>query len=151
MTRSFAPCAGLHLVYKYASLLAERRATKRGDLETWARWEMSDEDEAFDQDEDDEIEAEADDTADIDVDEVDDVVEDDDEESEAIAAKPVGRVARSESPEAHSIEARDKVRKSLAADVEAFLARGGSIQTIAEDRRTETPKKPDSSFGRRSV
>ena len=116
---------------------------------------MSDEDEAFDQDEDDEIEAAADDTADIDVedvDEVEDVVEDDEEQSGAIAAKPVSRAAaRSESPEAHSIEARDKVRKSLAADVEAFLARGGSIQTISEDQRTETPKKPDSSFGRRSV
>jgi len=113
---------------------------------------MSDEDEAFDQDEDDEIEAEADDAADIE--EVEDVDADDDvdeEESDAIAAKPVSRAARSETPEAHSIEARDKVRRSLAADVEAFLARGGSIQTITEDQRNETPKKPDSSFGRRSV
>jgi len=114
---------------------------------------MSDEDEAFDQDEEDEeIEADAEEVSDIDVDEVEEVVADDDEdEPDAIAAKPVGRTARGETSEAHSVEARDKVRKSLAADVEAFLARGGSIKTIAEDQRAETPKKPDSSFGRRSV
>jgi SutA RNAP-binding domain len=114
---------------------------------------MSDEDEAFDQDEeDDELEADADEAAAIDVDDVDEAVDDDEEEEpDAIAAKPVARTARSETSEAHSVEARDKVRKSLAADVEAFLARGGSIKTIAEDQRAEAPKKPDSSFGRRSV
>jgi SutA RNAP-binding domain len=113
---------------------------------------MSDEDEAFDQDEDDEeIEADADDAPGIDVDEGDEVGEDDDEEADASVAKPVGRAARGEVPEAHSVEARDEVRKSLAADVEAFLARGGSIQTVADDQRAEAPKKPDSSFGRRSV
>jgi hypothetical protein len=113
---------------------------------------MSDEDEAFDQDdEDEEIEADAEETADIDVDEVDEVDDDEEDEPDAIAAKPVGRAARGETSEAHSVEARDKVRKSLAADVEAFLARGGSIKTVAEDQRAEAPKKPDSSFGRRSV
>jgi SutA RNAP-binding domain len=113
---------------------------------------MSDEDEAFEQDEDEEeIEADAEETADLDVDEVDEVAEDDEAEPDAIAAKPVGRVTRGETIEAHSVEARDKVRKSLAADVEAFLARGGSIKTIAEDQRAEAPKKPDSNFGRRSV
>ena len=116
---------------------------------------MSDEDDVFDQDEeDDEIEADAEEGSDIDVDEVEEGVadeDDDEEEPDAIAAKPVGRAARGETSEAHSVEARDKVRKSLAADVEAFLARGGSIKTIAEDQRAETPKKPDSSFGRRTV
>ncbi len=111
---------------------------------------MSDEDEAFDQDDDDELEADADAAADIDVDD-EAVVDDEDEDEQAIAAKPVKRAAREEVPEAHSVEARAKVRDSLAADVEAFLARGGSIKKVADDDRAEAPKKSDSSYGRGSI
>jgi hypothetical protein len=110
---------------------------------------MSDEDEVFDQDEEEELEADADAAADIDVD--DDVTADAEEDEEAIAAKPVKRAAREEIPEAHSVEARAKIRNSLAADVEAFLARGGSIKKVADDHRADPPKKPESNYGRGSI
>ena len=112
---------------------------------------MSDEDEAFDQDEDEdeELEADADAAADIDVD--DEAAIEEEEDEEAVAAKPVKRAARGEVPEAHSVEARAKLRNSLAADVEAFLARGGSIKKVSEDDRADPPKKPGSSYGRGSV
>ena len=110
---------------------------------------MSDEDDAFDQDEEDELEADGDAAPDIDVDEEEVSAEEDDEE--AIAAKPVGRASRAEAVEAHSVEARAKVRNSLAADVEAFLARGGSIQKVADDQRADPPKKPESNYGRGSI
>jgi hypothetical protein len=107
---------------------------------------MSDEDDAFDQDdEEEEIEAEGDDSeaaveADADV-----------EEEETVAATPAGRAARSETAEAHSVAARATLRNTLAADVEAFLARGGSIQKVTDDHPADAPKKPDSSYGRGSI
>jgi hypothetical protein len=111
---------------------------------------MSDEDEAFDQNEDDEeeeLEADGDDSdapaeieADADVD-----------EDETVAAAPVGRAARGEIPEAHSVAARAALRNTLAADVEAFLARGGSIQKVADDHPSDPPKKPAGNYGRGSA
>jgi hypothetical protein len=38
----------------------------------------------------------------------------------------------------------------LAADVEAFLKRGGSIQEVADDQRAEPAKKSDGNYGRGS-
>ena len=109
---------------------------------------MSDEGEEFDRDEDEEEELEA--TADEDsVDPVDAIeAADEDADEEVPVATPVGRAARSEVPEAHSVAARAALRNTLAADVEAFLARGGSIQKVADDERAEPAKKTDSNYGR---
>ena len=106
---------------------------------------MSDEDETIDQDEndDDEVEIDGDDaTAAIADGEADD--------DEAVAAAPVGRAARSEIPEAHSVAARAAIRNSLAADVEAFLARGGSIVEVADDQAADPSKKTENNRGRGS-
>jgi hypothetical protein len=110
---------------------------------------MSDEDEVFgqDDDEDEELEASADDDS---VDPVE-AIEAADDEEEVPAATPVGRAARGELPEAHSVAARAALRNTLAADVEAFLARGGSIQEVADDQRAEPAKKSDSNYGRGSA
>src|SRR5262245_10452330 len=113
---------------------------------------MSDEDEAFDQDEDEnedeELEASADDDS---GDPAEAIEASDEDEEDAPAATPVGRAARGEVPEAHSVAARAALRNTLAADVEAFLKRGGSIQEIADDQRAEPAKKSDSSYGRGSA
>lgn len=55
------------------------------------------------------------------------------------------------SAEVHSIAAREPLRSRLAADVEAFLARGGSIQEVPRDYRADPPKRPDTSYGRGSI
>ena len=49
---------------------------------------------------------------------------------------------------AHSVTARAPVRSQLAADVEAFLAAGGSIVEVPRDFRADPPKRPDSLYGR---
>jgi len=105
---------------------------------------MSDEDETFDQDEEKELEADGDDASEA-------VAENDTDEDEVVAAVPAGRAARAELPEAHSVAARAAIRNTLAADVEAFLARGGSIQEVADDQHADPPKKPDNTYGRGSV
>jgi hypothetical protein len=110
---------------------------------------MSDEDEGFEQEEEeeelsdaddaDEIVADADAEADVEVDE------------EAAVAAPVGRARKLEQVEVHSAAARAALRNTIAADVEAFLARGGSIEKVADDHRADPPKKPESNYGRGSI
>lgn len=51
----------------------------------------------------------------------------------------------------HSVEAREGARNQLAADVEAFLARGGNIEEVPRDFRADPPKRPESSYGRGSI
>jgi hypothetical protein len=109
---------------------------------------MSDEDEVFDQDEQDDEADELEADADEDSGDAVEAIEAADEDEDAVVATPVGRAARGEIPEAHSVAARAALRNTLAADVEAFLARGGSIQEVADDQRAEPAKKSDTSYGR---
>ncbi len=114
---------------------------------------MSDEDEDFDQQADDEEDL-------SDADDADEVVADADadaeaedaevDEEEAVAA-PVGRSRKVEQVEVHSTAARAALRDTIAADVEAFLKRGGSIEKVADDHRADPPKKPESNYGRGSI
>lgn len=50
-----------------------------------------------------------------------------------------------------SLAARNKVRESMAADVEAFLARGGQIQQIDDNVMSDPPRKPTSNYGSRPI
>jgi hypothetical protein len=114
---------------------------------------MADEDEELDQVEDDEdaeigdsdevTDAVADGDADADVE-----VEDEDEE---VAAAPASRTRKLEQVEVHSSAARAALRDTIAADVEAFLKRGGSIEKVEADHRADPPKKPESNYGRGSI
>jgi len=108
---------------------------------------MSDEDNDADfQEEEEEELTDADDVvADADA-EADDEVEDE----EAVAV-PVGRARKVEQVEVHSTAARAALRDTIAADVEAFLKRGGSIEKVADDHRADPPKKPESNYGRGSI
>jgi hypothetical protein len=101
------------------------------------------EDDDFADDEEEEVEVDADDTTEA-------VASTDEEEEEAVAA-PI-RARKVEEAEVHSSAARAALRNTLAADVEAFLKRGGSIQQVATDDGDDAqPKKPDDHVGRRSV
>ncbi|MEZ5559287.1 MAG: hypothetical protein R3E86_12205 [Pseudomonadales bacterium] len=51
----------------------------------------------------------------------------------------------------HSIQSREPVRQSLAADVEAFLKRGGNIEQVPVDFRADPPKRPENTYGRGSL
>jgi len=111
---------------------------------------MADEDEDFDREEDEEEElTDSDDATDAVTDGDADVeVEDEDEE---VAAAPAARSRKVEQVEVHSTAARAALRDTIAADVEAFLKRGGSIEKVAADQRADPPKKPESNYGRGSI
>src|SRR5215510_10151098 len=114
---------------------------------------MADEDEELDPVEDDEDEeiGDSDDATDAVADgdaEADVEVEDEDEE---VTAAPASRTRKLEQVEVHSSAARAALRDTIAADVEAFLKRGGSIEKVAADQRADPPKKPESNYGRGSV
>lgn len=47
--------------------------------------------------------------------------------------------------------AHNQTRADLAADVEAFLARGGQIQQIDDNVMADPPRKPQSSYGSRPI
>jgi hypothetical protein len=80
------------------------------------------------------------------------------EEEEAAVEAPRARTVaarggskRVDGEALHTVAAREDVRRKLAADVEAFLKRGGAIQDVPQDARAEPPKKPEGSYGRGSV
>lgn len=52
---------------------------------------------------------------------------------------------------AHSAAAREALRRRIAADVEAYLQRGGEIHAIRPDVRADLPTRPEISYGRRSI
>lgn len=137
---------------------------------------MADEDDDFDAEE--ELEADADQDGDedlgddlgedIDDEELDgatDLVEegavddadDDDDDEEASQETPARatrtnvRKKRKETESLHTVAAREDVRKQLANDVEAFLKRGGSIQNVPLDERTDSSKKTGGTYGRGST
>ena len=111
---------------------------------------MADEDEDFDREEDEEEELSDSDDATEAVTDSDADVEVDDEDEEVTAA-PAARSRKIEQVEVHSSAARAALRDTIAADVEAFLKRGGSIEKVAADQRADPPKKPESNYGRGSI
>ncbi len=100
---------------------------------------MSDDEEDFEQDQEEEL-GDADDdeiVSDADIDSDTDADTDDEADAEETVAVP--RARKTEQVEVHSAEARAALRNTLAADVEAFLARGGSIVKVADDRHADDP------------
>jgi len=59
--------------------------------------------------------------------------------------------AEASAADPYSIEAREPARSQLAADVEAFLARGGNISEVPRDFRADPPKRPESNYGRGAI
>jgi len=53
--------------------------------------------------------------------------------------------------DARTVAGRQKVREKLAKDVEAFLARGGSIQEVDANTTADPPVRPTSEYGSRPI
>lgn len=51
----------------------------------------------------------------------------------------------------HSIAGRARVRAQLAADIEAVLSQGGTIQELDTSFRSDPPRKADAGFNNRSL
>ncbi len=51
----------------------------------------------------------------------------------------------------HSVVAWQEARSQLEADLEAFLAQGGSIVEVPRSYRADPPKKPHNNYGRGSI
>lgn len=47
--------------------------------------------------------------------------------------------------------ARRRMREAMAAEVEAFLSRGGCIQQIEDNVMADPPRKPQTSYGSRPI
>lgn len=63
-----------------------------------------------------------------------------------------GTAAASEdSAEERTVASRQKMREEMAAEVEAFLARGGKIAQIEPNVTADPPRKPDSDYGSRPI
>lgn len=71
----------------------------------------------------------------------------DEEEAEAIENKAAAKKHEEEvDPAALSVSAKEAIRLKLQADMEAFLKRGGAVQTVAADEskwERETARAPD--------
>ncbi len=87
---------------------------------------------------DDELEASAD----------DDSGDDSDSDSDSSDNEDLAAAAASAQS---SLAARNKVRESMAAEIEAFLARGGQIQQVDDNVMADPPRKPQSSYGSRPI
>ncbi len=60
-------------------------------------------------------------------------------------------VKASSDDEFSSEAARRRMREAMAAEVEAFLSRGGSIQQIEANVMADPPRKPQTSYGSRPI
>ncbi|WLQ12257.1 hypothetical protein O5O45_21260 [Hahella aquimaris] len=56
-------------------------------------------------------------------------------------------VKQAANSESQSLAIKNKIREQLQSDIEAFLQRGGQVQTIANDVRADPPRKPDMQYG----
>lgn len=74
----------------------------------------------------------------------DDVIDNDDADVSDDSYTRISTLADSDS--ASAIE-RERARRQLESDIEAFLASGGKIQTIDSNVMADPPKKPQSNYG----
>ena len=52
---------------------------------------------------------------------------------------------------AHTVAAREALRRQLAADVEAFLSQGGNIASVERGLRADPPSRPRNNYGRNAI
>lgn len=52
---------------------------------------------------------------------------------------------------ARTVQAKASERNQLAADIEAFLSRGGKVESVNPNVMADPPQKPDSSYGSRPI
>lgn len=74
----------------------------------------------------------------------DDVIDNDDTDVSDDSYTSISALADSDT--ASAIE-RERARRQLESDIEAFLASGGKIQSIDSNVMADPPKKPQSNYG----
>ncbi|MDF1764705.1 MAG: hypothetical protein P1U57_15000, partial [Oleibacter sp.] len=92
-------------------------------------------------------------TEDSDLHDADDI---DDDENDDIGLSDSGEKApKRKAQNADDVEIsaaeKEKLRQAMMADVEAFLSRGGRIQTIEDDVLGDPPRRPQTSYGSRPI
>lgn len=50
-----------------------------------------------------------------------------------------------------ALAAKEQERAQIQAEIEAFLASGGTIQTVSNNTVADPPKKPESSYGSQPI
>ncbi len=58
---------------------------------------------------------------------------------------------REDAPEARSVTSRTRIRAQLQADIDAFLAQGGSIGCVQPNTTMDPPRRPSSEYGSRPI
>ncbi|MAZ87198.1 MAG: hypothetical protein CL693_06100 [Cellvibrionaceae bacterium] len=58
---------------------------------------------------------------------------------------------KSERPEEHTVDARQKIREQLQSEVDAFLAKGGKIQEVDTHVTSDPPQKPGNNYCSRPI
>ena len=51
----------------------------------------------------------------------------------------------------HTVKAKDSVRGQLESDIEEYLSKGGVIEDIARNVRSDPPRKPENNYGRGAI
>lgn len=83
-----------------------------------------------------------------------DVEDEADADTEVEASAPAGAGsagAGEDSPDERTVASRQKLREEMAAEIDAFLARGGKIAQIEPNVTADPPRKPDSDYGSRPI
>ena len=55
--------------------------------------------------------------------------------------------SKEELAEERTVESRRRLREMLADQIEEFLSKGGTIETVPSDIVTNPPKRPESNYG----
>ena len=59
--------------------------------------------------------------------------------------------SKEELAEERTVESRRRLREMLANQIEEFLSKGGTIETVPSDIVTNPPKRPESNYGSRPI
>ena len=59
--------------------------------------------------------------------------------------------SRDEPADQRTVESRKKLRESLNAQIEEFLAQGGEIEEVPSNVTSDPPKKPSGEYGNRPI
>jgi len=69
--------------------------------------------------------------------------------SQSVDIEPSG--SKDETAEHRSLSSRERIREQLEDDIEAFIARGGAIETVDPHVTGDPPQKPVSNYGSRPI
>ena len=51
----------------------------------------------------------------------------------------------------HTLTSRARIRSQMQDDIEAFIERGGHVEKVPKNLRSDPPKKPQSNYGSRPI